>query len=315
MVTANDSMQPSNRVRLLTAPIDLAAGPGLEFGPLDRPVVDRKTSDVRYIDHLCTDELREKYREHPLVETSQVCDVDFVIDGSPLVDIVGAGYGYVVASHVAEHVPDFIGWLSDITQILRPGAILALALPDKRMTFDAARPLTLPSDLIGAHLAHRTVPTPEQVAEHHMMALRRGDQIAWDTLTPRSELRHVHDLAYAVDRTRDAARGAYVDVHCWVFTPQSFVENIGVLRSAGLTNLSPTGTPQSCEGEFITHLRLEDGETLPLHDDWDRLLCSNSADPPARHAELEAVYRSTSWRVTAPLRRLSSVIRSKGLRK
>lgn len=312
MLEANDSMHPSNRVRLLTAPIDLAAGPGLEFGPLDRPVIDPQTADVRYIDHLGTDELREKYREHPLVDTSQLCDVDFVIDGSPLVDIVGSGYGYVVASHVAEHVPDLIGWLSDITQILRPGAVLALALPDKRTTFDAARPLTLPSDLIGAHLANRTVPTPEQVAEHHLMALRRGDQIAWDTVTPRSELSHVHDLAYAVDRTRDAAKGAYVDVHCWVFTPRSFVENIGFLRSAGLTDLNPTGTPQSCGGEFITHLRLEHGETAPVRDDWDRILCPNSADTSNPHAELEAIYRSTSWRVTAPLRRLSSVIRSKG---
>lgn len=262
---------PPDRRRLVVGPLDLR-GRGLEFGPLDRPLVARTEAAVSYVDHLSTEGLRAKYETHAHVDLGAICEVDHVLEpGRPLSDVVGTGYDFVIASHVIEHVPDLVGWLEEMTRILAPTGILALAVPDKRTTFDVARPLTLPSDLIAASLQGDVRPSVATVLEHHLMALRNGPDIMWSRAVARSRLAHVHDLGYALGEGERAAKDEYVDVHCWVFTPASFVANLRVLRAAGLTRFRPLAAPTELDGEFVVHLRADapDGPPEVLEDEWD----------------------------------------------
>lgn len=290
----------TDRRALLIGPLPVAGGRGLEFGPLDRPLVPRDGGDVSYVDHLGTDDLRAKYADHAHVATEGICEIDFVLGEQPLADLVGPGWDYVVASHVVEHVPDLVGWLQEMERVLVRDGLLALALPDKRRTFDVQRPLTRPSDLVAAHLGGHVAPTPRQVAEHHLFAMRHGSSISWGRSVPWSELDHVHDLDYVMDRARRAALGDYVDVHCWVFTPESFLANLSLLAEAGLTSFRPIAPPVELADEFLVHLRAE-ATPATMPPDWDRCFATELGLLDATGTEpLDGASAATPTRAASP---------------
>src|SRR4051794_6325866 len=98
----------------------LGTGRGLEIGPLDKPLATKSDVDVRYVDVFSADVLRERFRDDPGVVVDRIPEIDY-----PLHDSDGvmrslreaarpdAPYRWVLASHVIEHVPDLIAWLSD----------------------------------------------------------------------------------------------------------------------------------------------------------------------------------------------------------
>jgi len=129
-----------DRKHYLLARIDPATQHGLEIGALCRPVISPAAGHIEYVDRLSTEALREKYAADPNVDVSQIVPVSYVLGASTLPEAVGdARFDYVIASHVIEHVPDPIGWFREIAAVLKPGGVLALAIPDKRWTFDCRR--------------------------------------------------------------------------------------------------------------------------------------------------------------------------------
>ena len=142
---------------------DLEGRTGLEIGALHHPVVDHRGARVLYVDHASTEQLRAKYADDPAV--GDMVDVDVVWGDRSLRTELAAALGeaaavdFVVASHVVEHVPDLVGWLAELTDVLRPGGVLALAVPDKRFCFDARRRTTDVAEVLDAHLSGRTRPT------------------------------------------------------------------------------------------------------------------------------------------------------------
>ena len=60
----------------------------------------------------------------------------------------------MVASHVAKHVPDMIGWFGEIPAVLKAGDVLSLVVPDKRFTFDCQRDVSGASEFIDFELVH-----------------------------------------------------------------------------------------------------------------------------------------------------------------
>src|SRR5262249_51335422 len=113
--------------------VDLADRRGIEVGPLCLPLISKEASEVYYIDHCRTEELRGKYRGEPNVNASHIASVDFVWNDKDLVELLAdkAPLDYVVASHVIEHVPDLIGWLKETHEALRDGGLLVMIVPDK----------------------------------------------------------------------------------------------------------------------------------------------------------------------------------------
>jgi predicted SAM-dependent methyltransferase len=112
-------------------------GRGIEIGALWRkfPVPQRAT--VYYVDRLPDENLRRHYAEVP----GPVIAPDVVADAMRL-PFPPASLDFVIASHVLEHLPFPLAALRHWYDMLRPGGVLLLKIPDKRYTFDARRKRT-----------------------------------------------------------------------------------------------------------------------------------------------------------------------------
>jgi SAM-dependent methyltransferase len=253
------------------AGIDVASMRGLEIGPLASPRVHKSEGPIRYLDHASAAELKQKYEtdlgmRHRLDE---IVDVDYVIGDKQTISdavVADAPFDYVIACHVLEHIPDPIDWMDDIARILRPGGLLSLVIPDKRYCFDINRSLTEVSDLVDANLRRLRQPSFREVYDFNSKALLdmvdttavwKGD-VDYSAATRQS----VGDPdRFALEACRKMQTDdAFVDVHCHVFTPDSFLGVFEKLAHLGLTtfevaDFSPTPFNTF---EFYVSLRLLD---------------------------------------------------------
>jgi SAM-dependent methyltransferase len=217
----------NTRLEKLLRRIDVARQRGLEIGALDKPLLSRADANVRYVDYAPSEELRRAHAATPTVDTTRIVEVDYVWGAQSLRQAVGPDVwlDYVVASHVVEHVPDLVTWFHELAEILRPGGIVSLVVPDKRYTFDWRRRPSALAEVIDAWLARHRRPSIRQLfdfyAHHALVDAAAAWRGAYDDAPPP----RVHDEAFALQICRDAAAtGRYVDAHCWVFTPASFVD-------------------------------------------------------------------------------------------
>jgi SAM-dependent methyltransferase len=221
-----EDITPSRRDKIL-ANIDLQVMSGVEIGALDRPLVSRSEGKVFYVDHTATPQLREKYQADPNVSVEHIVDVDAIWGAQTLRDCVGRDklFDYVVASHVVEHVPDFISWLQEIRSILKPSGSLRLAIPDRRYSFDFLRLESQVHDVLDAFLRRTRTPLPRALIDFHTFARHVDCRAAWaGTLDP-AKLQPFATLQDGLQLARDALQnGTYHDTHCWVFTPASFAD-------------------------------------------------------------------------------------------
>jgi SAM-dependent methyltransferase len=114
-------------------------GRGLEIGALHNPLRVSSRAKVRYVDRLPVAGLRAQY---PDLRDKNLVRVDVVDDGERLETVGTATQDFVIANHFLEHCQDPIRTLESFFRVLRPGGILYMAVPDKRLTFDRARPVT-----------------------------------------------------------------------------------------------------------------------------------------------------------------------------
>ena len=227
------------RQQRLLAGLDLARDRGLEIGPLDSPIVPKQGTRVLYVDHATTEDLTKKYDGDPNV--GDIVTVDAVWGDNRLEDALrdhlqSAGpLRYAVASHVIEHVPDVVGWLQQIAHVLEPGGTLRLAIPDKRYCFDVHRTPTDVGALVAAHLEGRTRPPAAAVFDFWSRYTHVDAAALWAGEEP-PPIGPGQD-PFALGKATEAFGAAdYHDVHCWVFTPASFLEVVD--RLAGLDLLS-----------------------------------------------------------------------------
>lgn len=118
---------------------EFLSGSGLEIGALHHPLAVPRGVRVRYVDRLDVAGLR---REFPELAEYPLVPVDVIDDGETLRTVADESQDFVIANHFLEHCQNPLGTLERLVQVLRPGGILYLAVPDKRGTFDRDRPLT-----------------------------------------------------------------------------------------------------------------------------------------------------------------------------
>lgn len=223
--------------------IDRANQVGLEIGALDNPIAQASAGRVYYADYCSTEDLRRNHANTPTVNVDNIVQVDFVTNGGGLHRVVPENlrFDYVIASHVIEHVPDIVSWLQDIGLVLRPGGILSLIVPNKEHTFDIRRSVSEQKDFFSAYIQKQTKPSPIQVFDSYRWHVRDG-QI-------------VHTLDYTVQMARKAV-SEYVDCHCWVFTAESFYDEMQTLIDVGLIPFKLDLVTHTPPGEIDMFARL-----------------------------------------------------------
>jgi len=251
--------------------LDLRGLRGVEIGPLISPLVTRTEGNILYVDHTDTDALRRKYASHSKVDTRKIVEIDAVWGAQTLKECLGTNtpVDYVIASHVIEHVPDFVTWLSEIRAVLRHGGKLRLAIPDRRFSFDYLRNETRLCDVLDAYIHRARAPLPRVILDHSLNIGDVDTKAAWrGELTPDCIARHF-TVERALEIAKDAfENGTYHDVHCWVFTPKSFADLCGQLAMAGLISFQ-------CDYFFDTApLQLEFIVGLKISDDRDKIVQS-----------------------------------------
>jgi len=249
-----DSGPIDRRTNILSG-LDLSTLSGLEIGPLDRPLVRRTDGQVFYIDHADTPTLRVKYAADPHVAVSDLVEIDAVWGEKTLLEALGRTVDYVIASHVIEHVPDLITWFAEVRDVLAPKGQLRLAVPDRRYTFDFRRSETRLSDVVNAWFMKARKPLPHSILDFFLEVTEVDVTRAWrgGVVDPKP----IYTLESALSVAADARdHDAYHDVHCWVFTTDSFVRLMARLAELGLVAFACRAffEPEPNTLEFIVHL-------------------------------------------------------------
>ena len=214
---------------------------GVEIGPSHSPIAPKRLGfRVTTIDTLSKEGLLEKYKNHD-VKLENIEDVDFIWRGESYPSLIGEqkAFGWILASHVIEHMPDVIAFLKDCEELLSDTGVLSLAVPDKRFCFDYFRPISGIARILDSHHARAITHTPGSIVEFMLNAVSKGGQIAWSS-SQIGDFKFLCDLP-SVRAHFDQALNAPVnlDVHAWCFTPASFRLLIHDLNLLGLTTLQP----------------------------------------------------------------------------
>jgi hypothetical protein len=275
---------PDRRQRIL-APLGDLTGTGLEIGALHHPIIDRSTSNanVLYVDHTDTAALHDKYAYDS--EVGEIVDVDVVWSDQSLADALGdrAPVDWAIASHVLEHVPNLVGWLDQLAEVMRDTGLLSLAIPDKRFCFDVNRRETDPSDVVGAWLGDHKRPSLATIYEFYARVTTVDAGKAWAgayRLLP-SDDNVEQGLAFA---RKAAETDDYVDVHCWTFTPESFLSTLRTLFRLGLTSFRVVDFSPTLPNELEFFCVLERlPRTLAADERIEAQLMSLPATAPGRN--------------------------------
>lgn len=298
-------------------------GDGLEIGPLTSPLVRKPEHRVRYVDYAPTEVVRANQFD-PAVRVEDIVEIDLIWGGEPLLALNGGPVDYVVASHVIEHVPDLIGWLQELGEVLRPGGVLGLAVPDKRFTFDALRQTTVLAEAVEAWLLAARRPSLRQIFDAASLGVAVDQAQVWagdfDPAARRDEV--LGRLAPALGLARRlAAEPSYRDAHCWVFTPGSFLDLLEELAALQLLPFRLDAFFATEPGAAEFHARLvraapDDPQVrASLAVARAGLAVAEPAEPEPEpepvageldelRRQLRAIEASHSWRLTAPLRAL-----------
>ena len=229
------------RIQYLAHGIDRATHEGIEIGALNWPVFSHSEVNVKYVDFASKEELK---RSGYASDRSKIVDVDYIWSGfGSLAASVGASecFDFAIASHVIEHVPNVLGWLRRIAEVLRLGGVFNLAIPDRRFTFDLRRRETSLAEWVEADLLDFATPSPRQIFDHLSQVRHVAPGEPWQM--SKSGVDYAPMLGaererVALEKMQQAMQtGRYLDIHCSVFTPATFMELFAGATRLGLINL------------------------------------------------------------------------------
>lgn len=235
----------------------------LEIGPSYNPIVPKRGGwNAVTLDHADRAALVEKYTGHAGVDVTRIEDVDVIWRGESLDALFPVAqhgtFDACVASHVIEHIPDFLGFLVAVAKLLKSGGVLSLAVPDKRFCFDYFRPHSTTGQVLEVHRFGGRHHRPAAHFDHVAYACRSDGAIAWGQ-APVGNISMITsniDAAWKLFSSQPSEH--YVDCHGWQFTPASFELIIIELRVLGLIDFEILRSFPSEGCEFIIQLQKVD---------------------------------------------------------
>lgn len=234
----------------------------IEIGPGYNPIAPKSAGwNTHVVDHASREELRGKYAD-AAVDLNAIEEVDSIWQDGPLHEAVPAHLlgrlDLLIASHLIEHVPDFVGFLASAERLIRPDGLLSLAVPDRRYCFDHFKSPTMTGDVLEAHAARRARHTLRTAWNSFAYGVRLNEGLAVAHETPIERKDFLNDFAVAKRvwaEFDDDPQRPYQDHHVWYFTPAGFALVILELGHLGLIDWQLESI-QGPEGfEFFVSLR------------------------------------------------------------
>jgi SAM-dependent methyltransferase len=185
-------------------------GTGIEIGGLHRPLQVSHADRVIYVDHLTREELRKVYSE---LADLDLVEVDVVGTAENLSAFDDASLDFVIANHLLEHLEYPVRALREFIRVLRPGGLIFMALPDKRVTFDRKRQLTTTEHLV----QEERMQSAEQTRWDHFMDWAIGVDGSAPGPEAEGRAQHLLDIHYSI--------------HMHVWTPDSFLDFLTAARA------------------------------------------------------------------------------------
>jgi predicted SAM-dependent methyltransferase len=238
---------------------------GLEIGPSYNPVAPKSQGyNVETLDYLCATDLKKKYKIQPNIDTSLIEEVDYITDGYNITSVIkNKYYDYIVASHVIEHVPDFIGFLTDCESLLRKDGVLILAVPDKRFCFDVFQSLTSTGEVLQAHWDQQKRNPAGKVFDHFAYTAYSDGHLVWSK-GELGSLKLANSFSEALQKFNRAQKSPeYLDKHVWFFVPASFRLVVRDLNEAGYIRLKEKDFYDTLQYEFFITLSRQ-GNAYPV---------------------------------------------------
>ena len=244
--------------------------PAVEVGPGLSPIIAKRLGyATTVVDHADAQGVAAKY--HGLgLDLSQIEDVDVVWTGQRLAPAMPrADYAAIVASHMIEHAPDFVGFLADCTDMLAEDGRILLIVPDRRYCFDLAHPSSDVAKVLDDHRQQRRL--------HSFPSLFRPttniDAVVGGTVRADWGQYEIGDIRLpygdpflAISHLTPA--NEYEDLHENYFTPSSFVLLIEELRYLGQLKLMPRLITRARGCEFLVVLGKAPDQPRPALADY-----------------------------------------------
>lgn len=235
----------------------------IEIGPLHNSIAPKRDGwQTTIVDHDSQVGIINKYKNDPAVDINLIEEVDIIWERGSLAEAFSPvqyhKFKAIIASHVIEHIPDFIGFLQSAQHLLNPDSgVLILAVPDKRFCFDAFRPISTTGRILEAHTRNIQRHSQAALFDHLAYSVHADNRCAWGRETP-SKLSFHSNLESALDTFKawsSDPSAPYIDCHGWQFTPASFQLLIMELSELGLIDWGIDWIKPRPATEFIVHLR------------------------------------------------------------
>jgi 2-polyprenyl-3-methyl-5-hydroxy-6-metoxy-1,4-benzoquinol methylase len=269
--------------------VDLTNSVVAEIGALCNPMVKKSEADVRYVDYADAKKLRAHYANNPHIDPERIVETDAIWGKDTLLAALKQPVDLIVASHVVEHVPDLIAWFDELHLALAPTGQVALAIPDRRFTFDFLRRETSLSDVLAVHLSLPRVPQPHQILDYYLNATEVDAAAAWRMEVNEQTLQRPDNYQAAMSMAKDAlSNGTYHDAHCWVFTPQSFATLLEALGRLGLVHFACDDFHDTAYGSIEFFVRMKPSTNVDeIAASWARMAAGVRVHDPQALSALD----------------------------
>ena len=207
----------------------------LEIGPFTKPVI--RGPRVKYFDVLDKHGLLER-AEKIGFEISNIVDIDYVSPVGDLSIVPDLSFDCLFSSHCIEHQPDLISHLKHASRILRDDGRYYMIIPDKRYCFDHFLEVSSPEKVVQAYEEKRIVHTATSVFEHHALTTHSDPIGHWSNWHDDPNAGDFPNRAAHAVKLVDEAKGGYIDVHAWQFTPDSFRHIVDVISKQRLVDFA-----------------------------------------------------------------------------
>jgi SAM-dependent methyltransferase len=202
---------------------------GLEIGCNFRPLFRKSDGfSIQYLENTDTDGLIARCLKAGK-DVSLVEPIDFIFDEKKsLSELTGSknGYDYVISSHVIEHIPNLIKHFREVEDVLKPGGIYAMLVPDKNFCFDTLKSTSTLGEFVEAFVSSDAKPPLAAYVDEYRYAVKpvNATSAGWDShWNGKLEQKHSDsDARISKAIAKSAVPPGWLG-HRWIFTPFSFV--------------------------------------------------------------------------------------------